>query len=96
MKLDTNQILRGIELLGGISRAETLENKWKDSYSGFHHTISFIQPIIDNVYDSNKISNSYIIDFIIKYLEVDPIYFRSGYEKEMMLEKLVKSELSNY
>ncbi|MBL4661406.1 MAG: hypothetical protein JKY19_13700 [Alcanivoracaceae bacterium] len=79
---------------------ETFKNRskdlksWKKACEEFHAHVSRIDPILNRVYEEAVYSDKKLQEFIITFLELDPMFFRSGYIKEEMLRKIKKSPLS--
>lgn len=67
---------------------------WKRACEEFHQHASKIDPILDRVYVEQVYSDKDLQEFVITFLEINPIFFRSGYIKEEMLKKIKKSPLS--
>lgn len=67
---------------------------WEEACSKFHSYVSVLEPLIDQVYESSELNDSGLIEFAITFLELNPMFFRSGYIKEEMLRKLKRSMLS--
>lgn len=67
---------------------------WKDACSAFRSHVSGIDPLIDRVYEDSELIDQELIEFAITFLELNPMFFRSGYIKEEMLRKLKRSSLS--
>ena len=67
---------------------------WKEACSAFHAYVSEIDPLIDRVYEESELSDQELIEFAITFLELNPMFFRSGYIKEEILRKLKRSALS--
>lgn len=67
---------------------------WHKACAEFHSYESVITSMIDRVYDEKKFSDQELLEFAISFLEVDPMFFRSGYIKEAILKKLKSSILN--
>lgn len=66
---------------------------WHKACVEFHSHESAITSMINRVYDEKKFSDQELVEFAISFLEIDPMYFRSGYIKETILTKLKRSIL---
>jgi hypothetical protein len=66
---------------------------WKKACAAFHSHVSAIDPLIDRVYEASEL-NDELVEFSVTFLELNPMFFRSGYIKEEMLRKLKRSALS--
>jgi len=79
---------------------ETFKNRnknrtpWEEACKKFNAYITVFSPILMKIYNEEYLSNQDIIEFTISYLEVDPMYFRSGYIKEEMLRKIKRTTLN--
>lgn len=73
-------------------------NKDRDSWSKacekFHSYISPIDQEIDKIYETSELKDPETLEFVITFLELDPMFFRSGYIKEDMIQKLKRQELT--
>ena len=67
---------------------------WKEACSAFHSYVSAIDPLIERVYEASELNDDELIEFSVTFLELNPMFFRSGYIKEEMLRKLKRSVLS--
>ena len=67
---------------------------WKEACSAFHSHVPVFHPLINRVYESSTLNDKELIEFSITFLELNPMFFRSGYIKEEMLRKLKRSALS--
>ncbi len=55
---------------------------WHDACEAFHSYVSEIDLIIERAYEETEYSDEELLEFVISFLEVDPVFFRSGYIKE--------------
>ncbi len=67
---------------------------WEEACKKFNTYITEFSPILIKIYNEKYLLNQDIIEFTISYLEVDPMYFRSGYIKEEMLRKIKRTTLN--
>lgn len=72
------------------SRSEDHKRRWEEACAEFHAFRSEIDNYMDQVSAETLSDNKLIRQFVFDFLSVDPVYFRSGYEKEHYL-KLLKS-----
>lgn len=70
-------------------------DSWKKACAKFQSYVSVIDPMIDQMYKDKKLKSPEVMEFVLTFLEIDPMFFRSGYLKEDMLEKLKKSDLND-
>ena len=70
-------------------RSEAHRRRWEDACADFHGFRSEIDNYMDEVSSEGLSEDKRIRQFVFDFLSVDPIYFRSGYEKENLL-RLVK------
>ena len=79
---------------------ETFKNRdkdltsWKNACEEFHSYSSRMDQMLERVYLEQIYSDKELQEFIITFLELDPMFFRSGYIKEEMLRKIKKSPIS--
>ncbi|WP_339074642.1 hypothetical protein [Teredinibacter turnerae] len=79
---------------------ETCKNRskdligWKRACEKFHSYVSPMDKYIDIAYEEKCYSDFELLEFAICFLEVDPLFFRSGYVKEELLRKLKRTELN--
>ncbi len=67
---------------------------WQKACEEFHSYISEIDSLIYKVYEEDEYSDAELLEFVIAFLEIDPLFFRSGYIKEEMLRKIKRSSLT--
>ncbi len=76
-------------------RSEAHKQTWEDACSEFHGFRSEIDNYFDEVSAETITEDNQIRQFVFDYLSVDPIYFRSGYEKENLLRLLKALDLTD-
>ncbi len=76
-----------------LNRNKDLET-WKRACSEFHTYLSPMDSYIEKIYDDSLSNNAELIEFGISFLELNPMFFRSGYIKEELLRKLKQASLS--
>ena len=76
-------------------RSESHKRRWEDACADFHNFRSEIDGYMDEVSAETLSDDKQIRQFVFDYLSVDPIYFRSGYEKENLLRLLKSLNLSD-
>jgi hypothetical protein len=76
-------------------RSESHRHRWEDACADFHNFRSEIDSYIDDVSAERLSEDKRIRQFVFDYLSVDPIYFRSGYQKENLLKLLKSLNLSD-
>ncbi len=59
----------------------------------FHSYVSPIDEYINQAYEEERYSDPELLEFAICFLEVNSLFFRSGYIKEEILRKLKRTEL---
>jgi hypothetical protein len=69
-------------------------NKWKLACEAFHSYVSLMDEFIDRAYKEESYSEPELLEFSISFLEVNPLFFRSGYIKEELLRKLKRTKLN--
>ncbi len=65
---------------------------WEEACEKFHAHQLKIDPYIDRVYDEELVCQE-LQEFVITFLELDPMFFRSGYIKQVMLTKIKRAAL---
>lgn len=68
---------------------------WKKACSEFRSYSSKINPFIIQIFNESEYTSEELKEFTITFLELDPMFFRSGYIKEEILRKLKRSKLNN-
>ncbi|MBY6141881.1 hypothetical protein KUV26_20795 [Leisingera daeponensis] len=74
-------------------RSEAHKRTWEDACSDFHSFRSEINSFMDEVSSKRLSEDTQTRQFVFDFLSVDPIYSRSGYEKENLLRLLKPLEL---
>lgn len=74
-------------------RSEAHKRRWEDACADFHGFRSEIDSYMDQVSFEKLSEDIQIRQFVFDFLSVDPIYFRSGYEKENLLKLLKPLDL---
>ena len=68
---------------------------WSRACDRFHELLSPIDEWLRSCDTSDLASDPHIRLFIFEYLSADPYYFRSGYEKERLIRKIKKLDLTS-
>ena len=76
-------------------RTKADELKWKDAAEKFRDYHSPLQEKMEAIEASGVDGDSLLIEFAIDFLELDPVFFRSGYYKSTLLRKLKQVKLSS-
>lgn len=66
---------------------------WKNACDKFHSYVSALDSYIDEIYNQKVLADDRIIEFSISFLEINPMFFRSGYIKEEVIRKIRRSHL---
>jgi hypothetical protein len=66
---------------------------WSNACKDFHEYVSEIDWYLDQIDSSQKIADLDLQEFAITFLELDPLFFRSGYIKAGLLKRLKRSDL---
>lgn len=93
--IEESEILRRLQKnihVTSRNRDKDIES-WHKACVEFHSHESLITSMINRVYDEIRLSDQELVEFAISFLEIDPMYFRSGYIKETILTKLKRSIL---
>ena len=67
---------------------------WIRACEEFHNYDSEMDTYIEQIYGNSKINDIEVLEFGLKFLELDPVFFRSGYIKEEILTKIKRSTLT--
>jgi len=103
MNTDFNQIINSAsarinnlyEQINKTAKKKNINPKdWQDACYNFRHHISEIDFYMAKIYESPNYLEEEIIEFAICFLEVNPIFFRSGYFKQIIIKKLKRSQIS--
>ena len=70
-------------------RSEGHKRAWSEACSAFHSFSSEVDNLMDKVSHTTVAEDEQTRTFVFDFLSIDPVYFRSGYQKERLL-KLVK------
>ena len=76
-------------------RSDAKKRAWQDACSDFHRFHSEIDTFLEDVTVTTVSEDKQIRQFVFDFLSVDPIYFRSGYEKERLLKLLKPLDLTD-
>ncbi|MEP6065670.1 MAG: hypothetical protein ABJ246_07530 [Paracoccaceae bacterium] len=76
-------------------RSEAHKRAWKKACSEFHGFQSDIDKYLEEVSAEAISEDKQIRQFVFDFLSVDPIYYRSGYEKERLLKLLKALDLTD-
>lgn len=68
---------------------------WSDACAAFHGYRSAMDPYLEQIGRKQVVRADGVIEFMITFLEVDPWFFRSGYEKTTMLRRLKQVPLDD-
>ena len=70
-------------------------NEWSKACIEFRHYQSLVEDQLDLIQKGHLVETEWLRHFAITYLEMDPMYFRSGYIKGMLLQKLKAVKFDN-
>ena len=76
-------------------RSDAHKHAWKDACSEFRKFRSAIDSSLDGVSAEEILQDNQIRQRVFDFLHVDPIYFRSGYQKEKLLRLIKKLHLTD-
>ena len=74
-------------------RSPSANEAWRRACEDFHSYRSLLDPYVERVYGETNFKDQETIEFVISFLELDPRFFRSGYIKEAMLQKMGRAKL---
>ncbi|WP_083095864.1 hypothetical protein [Pseudophaeobacter leonis] len=77
-------------------RSEANRRAWKDACSKFQGFQSDVNKYLDKVSAETVSQDKQIRQFVFDFLSLDPIFYRSGYEKERILRVLKKFDLTDH
>ena len=69
------------------------EVAWKNAIAELRGYVSPIDDLMDRCYSEQLEDSPDLLRFAIEFLECDPVFFRSGYLKEHLLDRLKSVEL---
>ena len=75
-------------------RSPSANEAWRRACENFHSYESLLEPYLERVFGDTDFKDQETIEFVISFLELDPRFFRSGYIKEAMLQKVGRAELN--
>jgi hypothetical protein len=75
------------------NRNNNIEN-WKKACNEFRSYSSKMDPLMEQIYAKEKYVDQDLLEFAICFMQVNPMFFRSGYAKEVILKKLKRSKFS--
>ena len=67
--------------------------EWNKALETFHGHTSSLDHYFQKIVDCKNFNNPDLLEFVICFLEADPVFFRSGYLKEIILRKLKRTQL---
>ena len=76
-------------------RQGTSRQKWQDACANFHRFRTEVNDFLEMISVHAIESDASLREFLFEYISVDPIYFRSGYEKERILQLLKRVDLTD-
>ena len=69
------------------------EEAWRQACKAFHAFRSSLDPLFERAFQEKIYCDKTLIEFAIRFLEVDPRFFRSGYIKQVILTRIKRSVL---
>jgi len=66
---------------------------WMRACEAFHSYVSPIDPYIERACEEKRYGDNDLLEFVIRFLELNPMFFRSGYLKQEFLTRLKRSDL---
>lgn len=75
-------------------RSPSANEAWRRACQDFHSYESRLDPYLERVFGHTDLKDQETIEFVISFLELDPRFFRSGYIKEEMLQKIGRAKLA--
>jgi hypothetical protein len=67
---------------------------WEQAAADFHRYVSPIDELVRRCYSEEFADAPELVRFAVEFLELDPIFFRSGYLKEKFLDQLKVAPLT--
>ena len=74
-------------------RSPSANEAWRSACENFHSYESALDRYLERVFSDTDFKDQETIEFVISFLELDPRFFRSGYIKEAMLQKIGRAAL---
>ncbi|MEM9342367.1 MAG: hypothetical protein AAGA87_04935 [Pseudomonadota bacterium] len=75
-------------------RSDADRGAWMEACREFHALRSEIEVYVERV-SGEGLADPLLRRFVFDYLSVDPVYFRSGYQKERLLKAVKRLELTD-
>jgi hypothetical protein len=66
---------------------------WEQACRDYHSYSSPLDPYFERACTQGCYSDRDLIEFAVSFLELDPLFFRSGYLKQIVITRLKRSEL---
>jgi hypothetical protein len=67
---------------------------WEQATADFHRYVSPIDALVQRCYAEEFADAPELVNFAVEFLELDPLFFRSGYLKETLLDQLKVAPLT--
>jgi len=68
--------------------------EWAAACAAFHSYVSPLDRYFEQACEQARYSHAELLEFAIRFLELDPWFFRSGYLKQILITRLKRSDLS--
>lgn len=75
-------------------RGKGSRQEWEDACVAFHSYVSPLYRFLELARNERQYTNPELLEFAIRFLELDPWFFRSGYLKQILLTRLKRSDLN--
>lgn len=70
------------------------KQSWEKACLAFHSYTSELNYFLNRVYSEKEYADAELLEFVIVFLELNPMFFRSGYIKEEILRKIKRLRLT--
>jgi hypothetical protein len=76
-------------------RDERSRHEWQDACTAFHAHVSPLAKLLEPACGQQRYTDPELLEFAIRFLELDPWFFRSGYLKQILITRLKRSDLDD-
>jgi hypothetical protein len=74
-------------------RDQRSRREWEAACAAFHNYVLPLDRYLEPACDEDRYTDRELLEFAIRFLELDPWFFRSGYLKQILITRLKRSDL---